>query len=193
MSNERGYLDCIYGCMKSGKSSELLRRLTIEKELKLKVLYINSKKDTRCVEESAFSTHNPLFTNILNIDAISVFHLGDIEDSIILNYDVIGIDEAQFYDDLELVIIWVEKYLKRVIVAGLTTSYDRKKFGKMLDLEPYSDTFIKLTGYCELCAPYKRRAAPFTHKIEKNGILEEAGGKDKYMTLCRICYLKLNE
>lgn len=188
---KRGYLDCIAGCMKSGKSSELLRRLVIEKEIGNRVLYINSAKDTRCVE-SAFSTHNPLFSKSLHIHAISVLLLESVDVNTLSQYDVIGVDEAQFFDDLEKVVEWVERYSKRVCVAGLTTSYDRKKFGKLLDLEAYADTFVKLVGYCEKCAPTKRRHAPFTHKIEKNGLIEEAGGKDKYMTVCRECYLELN-
>jgi thymidine kinase len=191
-AKKRGYLDCIAGCMKSGKSSELLRRLVIEKEIGNKVLYINSSKDTRC-DASAFSTHNPLFSKVMHIDSITATFLEEVPISTISEYDVIGVDEAQFFSDLEKVVEWVEQFSKRACVAGLTTSYDRKKFGKLLDLECYADTFVKLVGYCERCAPLKRRHAPFTHKIEKNGLLEEAGGKDKYMTVCRECYLELNE
>jgi|688.fasta_scaffold24127_6 thymidine kinase len=189
-----GSLDCIIGSMKSGKSSELLRRLTIDSEIGYKVLYINSSKDTRCLDGVPYSTHNPLFINGLkseNIDSIAVFNLSvgiNVE-----NYDVIGIDEAQFFEDLvESVLIWVEKYHKKVVVAGLTATYERKKFGKILDLEPYSDTFVKLSGLCEKCAPKERNHSVFTHKIVKNGLIEDIGGKDKYMSLCRKCYLELN-
>lgn len=187
-----GSLDCIIGSMKSGKSSELLRRLTIDSEIGYKVLYINSSKDTRCLKGVPYSTHNPLFINGLrseNIDSISTINLDTVD---ILQYDVIGIDEAQFFEDLEIAVVWVEKYSKKVIVAGLSSTYERKKFGKILELEPYSDTFTKLNGLCERCAPQKREKASFTHKIVKNGLIEDIGGKDKYMSLCRKCYLELN-
>jgi len=189
-----GSLDCIIGSMKSGKSSELLRRLSVESEIGYKVLYVNSLKDTRCENGSPFSSHNPLFSDVLksdNISSMSILHLRDV-DSHILSFDVIGIDEAQFFEDLDVVVEWVEKYNKKVIVAGLSSTYERKKFGKILDLETYCDTFIKLCGICQMCAPQKRRNGIFTHKIVKNGLIEEVGGKDKYMTLCRECYLKMN-
>ena len=116
-----GSLDCIIGSMKSGKSSELLRRLTIDSEIGYKVLYINSSKDTRCLDGVPYSTHNPLFINGLkseNIDSIAVFNLSvgiNVE-----NYDVIGIDEAQFFEDLvESVLIWVEKYHKYLLYLSM--------------------------------------------------------------------------
>jgi thymidine kinase len=189
-----GSLDCIIGSMKSGKSSELLRRLSIDSEIGYKVLYINSSKDTRCLEGVPYSTHNPLFINGLcseNISSTSTLNLSDVQN--IERYDVIGIDEAQFFEDLvENVLRMVELYNKKVIVAGLSSTYERKKFGKILDLEPYSDTFIKLNGLCEKCAPRKRASAIFTHKITKNGLIEDIGGKDKYMSLCRKCFLEMN-
>lgn len=110
-----GRLDCIVGCMKSGKSSELLRRLSIESEIGYKVLYINTKKDTRCIEGSSFSTHNPLFTNGISLqnttNIISLFVL-NLKEVNVEEYSVIGVDEAQFFDDLEVVIEWVDKLKK---------------------------------------------------------------------------------
>lgn len=183
-----GSLDCITGPMKSGKSSELLRRLSVESEIGYSTLYINSSKDTRC-EENSFSTHNPLLLKSNNIICVSTTLLKNID---ISGYDVICVDEAQFFEDLELVVEWVEVHNKKVIVSGLTSTYERKKFGKLLDLEPYADTFIKLSGFCEKCAPSKRIPAVFTHKIVKNGLIEDIGGKDKYMSLCRNCYISNN-
>lgn len=186
-----GSLDCITGSMKSGKSSELLRRLSVESEIGYSVLYINSSKDTRC-EENSFSTHSPLYSLKMETKSIVCISSLELKNINIDSYDVIGIDEAQFFNDLETVIEWVENLNKKVIVSGLTSTYERKKFGKLLDLEPYADTFIKINGFCEKCAPSKRVPAVFTHKIVKNGLIEDIGGKDKYMILCRKCYIELN-
>ena len=60
--------------------------------------------------------------------------------------------------------------------------------------EPLSDTYTKLTAWCLECAnrSKKRTPAPFTHRICGGEELEEAGGIDKYIPVCRSCFIKLN-
>ncbi len=193
-----GTLDIISGPMFSGKSTMLLQKLIIETEIGFKILYINHSKDTRSTEP--YSTHNPLYKEKLckmnNISLISVPYLGDIDVS---RYDVIGIDEAQFFDCCDLtesVTKMVEKEGKHVIAAGLTGDFRRVKFGALLDLEPLSDTFTKLSSFCQICAnnnPKRRTPAPFTHRkigdeLEFNSV--DVGGCEKYIPVCRKCYIK---
>lgn len=187
-----GTLELITGPMFSGKSSELLRRLFTESEVGLNVLYINHSSDTR--SKGPFSTHNPLYKEQLsarpNVSFLSTSSLSSIFN--IEQYDIIGIDEAQFFDDLyETVKLWVETHNKHLIVAGLSCDFRREKFGSILDLEPLADEYMKLTSYCKLCARIKKRSiAPFTRKISgDSSTTKEIGGSDKYISVCRKCYL----
>ena len=100
MNYKSGKLDLIIGPMFSHKSSELLDRLVIFAELGLKVLYINHIFDDRN-SEHIVSTHNPIMDlkkldKIQNIDFIHFKSLKGIRKE---EYDVIGIDEAQFFDE----------------------------------------------------------------------------------------------
>jgi len=188
-----GMLDLIGGPMFSSKTTTLLGRLFSEAATGLKVLYINHPKDDRT--ESNFSTHNPLCKDNpihKKVDFITVSCLFSIEN--IRQYDVIGIDEAQFFEKLFDGVEWlVETLHKHVIVAGLNGSYKREKFGEFMDLERRSDTYTKLTAWCLQCAKYKKRTlAPFTHRISGGKELEETGGIDKYIPVCRRCYSYLN-
>jgi len=193
-SRQSGTLDLIGGPMFSGKTTELLRRLFIEAEIGLNVLYINHSNDNR--SEGPFSTHNPLYKKELstmsNVSFISAVQLSNLD----FKCDVIGIDEAQFFDDLvDVVEKMVEKEGKHVIVSGLNGDFRRRKFGHLLDLEPLSDSYTKLQSYCKQCAmstPKKRTLAPFSHRISRVGDVNEVGGYNKYIPVCRECYLHLN-
>ena len=191
-----GSLELISGPMFSGKTSEILRRLLIDAEIGFRVVYINHKIDTRST--GPFSTHNPLYKERLsgrtNIQFMGSDRLTGLQESV-LKYDVIGIDEAQFFPDLAKVIPhWVDIHHKKVIVAGLTGDFQRKKFGQLLDLEPMSDRYTKLKSYCQPCARSKRRKitdALFTHRIVASEATVQVGGAESYIPVCRECYNRL--
>lgn len=194
-SKPLGGLEVIIGNMFSGKTSYLLRELNIYSILGLKVLYVNNNLDTRSSKD--FSTHNPIISSKGNIDSISLGSVNSKTQKIILEYDVIGIDEAQFFLDLtKSVLELVEKYKKRVLVAGLCADFKREKFGEILNLVPYCDSLIKLSSFCIECSKNNIiREAQFSYlKPEKNEPSFSAtvviGGNDKYTPLCRECYLK---
>jgi len=190
-----GSLELIGGPMFSGKSSEILRRLLIDVEIGFRVAYINHKADTR--SSGPFSTHNPLYKESLekkNLEFLTSEHLSDLTKDI-QNFDVIGIDEAQFFGDLAKVVPrWVDSLNKKVIVAGLTGDFCRRKFGQLLDLEPMADTYTKLSSCCLPCARSKKRKinAIFTHRMTKTGTQVKVGGAESYIPVCRECYLRLN-
>lgn len=190
--NSSGTLDLITGPMFSGKSTELLRRLFTEVTLGVKILYINHCDDTRAGDQSPFSTHNPLYQTTYipqkGVSYATAKNLEDLDNEYIEQFSVIGIDEGQFFDNLYKVVIdWVENKAKHIIVAGLTSDYQRNKFGSILDLEPISDSFTKLKSFCYGCAP-NRVLAPFTWRDSECSDVKEIGGKDKYVPLCRACY-----
>ncbi len=172
-------------------TTELLRRITIESEIGMKVLYINNSLDTR--SPGSFSSHNPMIGSykLSGIDTIYGKTLKDIENKInVSDYDVIGIDEGQFFPDIDTCAVeWVNEKNIHVIVAGLTSDCEKKPFGKISLLEPDADTYTKLTSFCKECAKEKKRVkAIFTYRFSESENQTDVGGKDKYSALCRGCY-----
>jgi thymidine kinase len=189
-------LDIILGPMYSGKSSELLRRLFTVTEVGLTALYINNALDSRNIDD-VFSSHNPQLKSKLSCDKvkmIKVKNLSSVDINDVLCADIIGVDEAQFYPTLDDVKIWIEKHKKRVVVTGLDGNYNREKFGCILDLIPWCDSVVKLTAYCVECSAGRRlEPAIFSHCIKKKEIVINVGAHDKYISLCRKCYLLYNQ
>lgn len=194
-NNQCGSLDIITGPMFSSKTTTLIGRLLTEFEIGFKVLYINSVIDDRT--QGYFSTHNSLYKNAPVNKKITCLKTTNIHEilSKATFFDVIGIDEAQFFDDLyEGVKMLVNKMHKRVIVAGLNGSFKREPFGKILQIDPLSDTHTKLTAWCLECLKSRKRTqAPFTHRILKIGPVKQSGGIDEYIPVCRKCYEFLNK
>ncbi len=170
-------------------TTELLRRLFNETVAGLRCIYINHEKDTR--SEEPFSTHNPLYKKQLSqasgVNLVSTKHIRDVD---VKEYDVIGIDEAHFFDETFVsdVIDLVDYENKVVIVSGLNGDMKRKKIGFINDLIPHMDSCTFLTAYCKECARSKVKSnALFSHKFGKG---DDVGGTDKYLPLCRDCYLR---
>jgi thymidine kinase len=186
-----GSITLYIGCMYSGKTTALLRKLTIYSEMGLRCLYINSDLDTRSITE--FSTHNPSITlkkDSKKIDMIKISNLHSILELSRL-YDVIGIDEGQFFTDLkDFVLLMSEKYEKQVIISGLDGDFKRNSFGQILDLIPYCDNIEKLKAFCKPCFSRKRelKDALFSKRIVNSNSTILIGEKDEYVPVCRSCY-----
>lgn len=184
-----GYLEVIFGPMYCGKTTSLIRRLNIFGEMDLKILYINHSFDNRTGHD--FSTHNGSLTSLGKVSrSIKSPDLTSLLE-VISEYDVIGIDEAQFFPDLkECVLTMVETLGKKVIVAGLNGDYKRQPFGQILDLVPYVDELMKLKPFCSSCAKEKKliRDALFTKRLVAGEEQVLIGGHDQYIPVCRECY-----
>jgi thymidine kinase len=181
--NNKSSIDIITGPMFSGKTTELVRRLTIFVEAGMSVLYINSTLDTR-----QFISHNKNISS-LSMACATTDLLKNIID-IAKTYDVIGIDEAQFFDDLpEISIELAEKYSRKVIIAGLNSDFSREKFGKICDLIPICDNISKLYPFCNICAKKKiLTPALFSKRTSDSRDKISIGAGDSYIPVCRICY-----
>ncbi len=191
-------LDILIGSMFSEKTSALLRKLTQLSEMGLSVLYINHVIDDR--SQTVYSPPSPLLKGqTLNITTMKVTDFRSISVEDLDRVDVIGIDEAQFFDEylIEFVRTLIDIHKKYVIVVGLDGNYRREKFGHILDLIPLADNVTKLHAYCKRCAENKKTlvSALFTHynapKDDTTGTVI-VGGSEKYEALCRECYLQLN-
>jgi thymidine kinase len=108
--------------------------------------------------------------------------------SVLNNYDVILINEGQFFNKLrDNVLNWCDRMKKIVVVSGLDGNFKRGKFGEMVDLIPDCDEIIKLKAYCSLCKDGTE--ALFSWKTTKNNNLIDIG-TDNYIPLCRYHYNK---
>ena len=111
-------------------------------------------------------------------------------------YDVIGIDETQFFSKniVDFVLQLVEKHNKYVIVSGLDGDFRRNKFGHLLDLIPFADNVTKLHAYCKPCAENKKTlvTALFTNYQNDTHETVIVGAGEKYQPVCRKCYLHIN-
>ena len=189
INSNKPSIDIIFGPMFSGKTTELIRRLTIFAEAEMKVLYINSNLDTR---GDLFSTHNKTMTSIPTfIHTIKSSSLLLCMDTCI-SYDVIGIDESQFFCDLQQGCVQLaEIHQKKVIVAGLNGDFQRKPFGEINNLIPYCDNITKLYPFCKSCREiHELQCALFSKRINNYVETVQIGKDDIYLPVCRQCYLK---
>jgi len=198
--NDFAAIDLIIGPMFGGKTTELLRRLTVYKEMGLRCCYVNSAYDSRA--ESAFSTHNKLLSTCGGGQSGNISYDGDdfiaavkVEDiaeliSIADQYDVFGIDEAQLFTNLlSTTIDLADNYHKRIIVAGLNGTSDRRVFGEILYLIPHANAIQKLEPFCKPCADQSKiTPALFSKCIVNKASIVMIGGKDMYVAVCRRCY-----
>ncbi len=189
---EPGKLTLVISSMYGGKTSYLMR-LIETLGYATRCLYINSKSDTRT--EDAFSTHNNTLdiknlSDKLNADMIKVGTLDQVPDEIIRKYQVICIDEAQFFTDLNVQVRkWVDVLGSEVYVAGLNGDFKRENFGQIHLLLPFADDIIKLRDtLCDTCSKFGRRTpASFTKKTD--GIPgQQIEVHAKYIPVCRTCY-----
>jgi thymidine kinase len=174
----RGWIEVICGSMFSGKTEELIRRLKRVKFANLKVEIFKPGIDIRYGEMNIVS-HD---TNAIQSTPI------DNSQKILLmaqDADVIGIDEAQFFDD-QLPYVCDELAYKgiRVIVAGLDMDFAGKPFGQMPFIMAKADYVTKLHAICMKCG----NIANFTYRKIPNDDLVVLGEKDIYEPRCRICY-----
>ncbi|KAH0468235.1 hypothetical protein IEQ34_003268 [Dendrobium chrysotoxum] len=179
-----GEIHVIIGPMFAGKTTALLRRIQLAVDSGRRVAMIKSDKDNRYSLDSVVS-HDGAKMPCFAVPELSVLRskMGD-EDYNML--DVIGIDEAQFFEDLyDFCHIAADHDGKTVIVAGLDGDYLRRKFGSVLDIIPLADSVTKLNSRCELCG----RPAFFTLRKSDQTETELIGGADVYMPVCRRHYI----
>lgn len=163
--------------MFSGKSTELLRRIRRYTIAKRNCIVLKYHNDTR-YEVEKVSTHDKIVWN-----AVPCAVLEKVKD-IAMKYDVIGIDEGQFFPDVVSFCEFMANAGKVVIVAALDGTFQRKPFGSILELIPMAEDVTKLTAVCVMC----QGSASFSKRIGDEKEIELIGGEDKYIAVCRSCY-----
>jgi len=179
-------LSLIIGPMFSGKSTELIRKIRLAKTINKKVLVVKPLLDKRYIENKivSHSFESEICETVEKLEEI---------DTLIENYDLIVIDEGQFFPDLKVYTLkWVENNNKEVIIGGLDGDFLRKPIGQILELIPYADHCKKINSLCKVCNDGK--AGIYTYRIDKNSENQiEIGGIESYMPLCRKHYLELTK
>lgn len=185
-TNAKGKLEVICGPMFSGKSEELIRRLRRAKIAQQKVLTLKHKFDNRQTLTQVVSHDGNTF-EAHPIESITTI----IETVAQHNFDVIGIDEVQFFDTAILsVICTLIDQGKRVIVAGLDLDFRGVPFGPIPLLLAIADNITKLQSICTSCgsdAHFSQRlvnGAPA--KYDDPVVL--VGAQESYQARCRDCY-----
>lgn len=163
--------------MFSYKSSELFRRLRRLRYAKKKCILIKYALDDRYSKEYA-STHDKI-----TMEAIQTEKLYTVK-SLVMEHDVIGIDEGQFYPDLVEFSEEMANIGKIVIIAALDGTFQRKPFGHVIDLIPLAESVIKLSAIC-VCG----KEAAFSKRVTAEIDVEIIGGVDKYIAVCRSCFM----
>ncbi|HRN79595.1 MAG TPA: thymidine kinase [Ferruginibacter sp.] len=174
----RGWIEVICGSMFSGKTEELIRRLKRAKIANLKVEIFKPAVDVR-YDDVKIVSHDTNSIHSTPVDNASSILLPA------LQVDVVGIDEAQFFDDS---IVEVCNHLAmrgvRVIVAGLDMDYTGKPFGPMPQLLATADYITKLHAICVQCG----NIASISYRKVKDESQLLLGEKDLYEPRCRSCW-----
>ncbi len=173
----RGWIEVICGSMFSGKTEELIRRLKRAKIAHLKVEIFKPAIDIRYDETKVVSHDSNAIqsTPIDNSQTILLMAEG---------VDVVGIDEAQFFDDqIMYVCETLARKGTRVIVAGLDMDYLGNPFGQMPNLLAVADYITKLHAICVKCG----NIANTSYRLKAEGPQVLLGEKDVYEPRCRKC------
>ncbi len=173
-----GWIEVVCGCMFSGKTEELIRRLRRAKIADLRVEVFKPRVDTR-YDESSVVSHDT--TSVL---AQPVDHSSKIL-KISPDTTVVGIDEAQFFD-AELPRVCQELALRgvRVIIAGLDMDYRGEPFGPMPYLLAVAEYVTKVHAICVHCG----NLATHSYRLAEGDSVVLLGEKEQYEPRCRSCY-----
>lgn len=182
-----GELHLIVGPMFSGKTTSLLSKIVLMADVGRKCLYVNYRWDNRvdCQTDGTVSTHHSRFASLPStITSRKVMTLSELS---VDDFQVIGVDEAQFFPDIGLITSWVASG-KIVYVSALDGDYKRRPFDGVLSLIPECDSIVKQVAYCRPCLDRGLYVqAPFTRRIALSGERILIGGSESYIPVCRGC------
>lgn len=182
-SKKKGWIEVVCGSMFSGKTEELIRRMKRAKFAKQNVEIFKPAIDTRYDEEKVVSHDANEIHSTPVPSSANIIILAN-------NVDVVGIDEAQFFDDgLVNVCNQLANSGVRVIVAGLDMDFKGKPFGPMPQLMACAEYVTKVHAICVKCG----ELANHSHRINTAEQLVQLGETDAYEPLCRSCFHKARQ
>jgi thymidine kinase len=175
-----GWIEVIAGCMFSGKTEELIRRLNRSIIARQKVEIFKPVIDKRYHHEKIVShNENAIRSTPVNFSGDILLLAGDC--------DVVGIDEAQFFDDAIVdVCNTLANSGKRVIVAGLDMDFEGKPFGPMPDLLAVAEYVTKVHAICAQTG----ELASFSFRLIDNSKQVVLGEKGEYEARSRKAFVE---
>lgn len=175
-----GWIEVISGCMFSGKTEELIRRLNRALIAKQKVEIFKPSIDKRYHEERIVShSERAIRSTPINFASDILLLAGDC--------DVVGIDEAQFFDEAIVdVCNTLANSGKRVIVAGLDMDYEGKPFGPMPQLLAVAEFVTKVHAICAESG----ELASFSFRLTADSSQVMLGEKDQYEARSRRSFVE---
>lgn len=177
--NSTGWIEVICGSMFSGKSEELIRRLRRAQIARQRVQVFKPQIDNRFAEAHIVS-HSDLR---LSSEVVSTAE--EILQAVDDRTEVVGIDEAQFFDaKLVEVCDKLANQGKRVIVAGLDTDFRRVPFSPIPELLSIAEYISKMLAICVRCG----NPANCTQRLIENSERILVGAAGAYEARCRRCY-----
>jgi thymidine kinase len=180
MKGKKGKIEVICGPMFSGKTEELIRRIRRAQIAKQKVAIFKSVVDIRYTRKDIVSHNDTKIPSTLVKNSHEL-----LERVHSMKPDVVGIDEAQFFDrELTAVCSVFADNGIRVIIAGLDQDYQTLPFGPVAELLVEAECVTKLSSICMKCGESASRT--YREGDYKEQIL--VGATDKYKALCRDCY-----
>lgn len=176
---KKGWIEVVCGSMFSGKTEELIRRMKRAQIAKQKIEIFKPKIDTRYSAEDVVShDENAIRSTPVDSPHNILLLANDVE--------VIGIDEAQFFDDgLVEVCNTLANQGIRVIVAGLDMDYLGKPFGPIPKILATAEYVTKVHAICVKCGDL----AHHSHRLKESDKLVELGETESYEPLCRSCFV----
>lgn len=181
---DTGWIEVIAGCMFSGKTEELIRRLRRAQIAKLKVKIFKPKIDDRYSKENIVSHSEQSLPSSIVTTPQEIFAQSQ-------DAQVIGIDEAQFFDNSLIEICdQLADQGKRVIIAGLDQDYKGIPFEPMPQLLSIAEYITKTLAICVQCG----NPADKTQRKVAHAERVLVGADDSYEARCRKChYVPENE
>src|SRR5258707_3443811 len=175
-----GWIEVIAGSMFSGKSEELIRRLRRAKIARQKIQVFKPEIDKRYSDDQIVS-HSEVRHESTNVRTAD-----DIRASIEPDTQVVGIDEAQFFDN-QLIPIVNELAHRgvRVIIAGLDQDYTGRPWEPMPQLLAIAEYITKTHAICMKCG----QPANYTQRTFESEERVAVGGEGMYEARCRSCFV----
>ncbi|NCQ17446.1 MAG: thymidine kinase [Ignavibacteria bacterium CG22_combo_CG10-13_8_21_14_all_37_15] len=178
LPKETGWIEVIAGCMFSGKTEELIRRLRRAKIAKQIVLVFKPKIDTRYSVDEIVSHSEQSLPSIIVETPQEILELSK-------DAQVIGIDEAQFFSkEIVEVCNQLANDGKRVLVAGLDQDYRGIPFEPMPQLLAIAEYITKTLAICVVCG----NPADKTQRKIISAERVVVGASDIYEARCRKCH-----
>jgi thymidine kinase len=178
-----GFIEVICGSMFSGKTEELVRRLKRSQIARQKVQIFKPAIDTR------YSINHVQSHDTNRLPSQSVEKPRDILKLVEDTTRVVGIDEAQFFDDS--IVDVVQKLAYRgiqVLVAGLDMDFRGQPFGPIPKLLAIAEQVTKLSAVCVICGGSASRTQRISGMIGPHAPKIALGAKEMYEARCRFCH-----